>query len=170
MKNNALIGLIVAIVMVIGGSTYVLALNNNVAISDDTKQQSNSLDMSAVPDNLEEEVRKAISRQSMDNVVVIDVRTDQEWNDSHATNAFHWGLAEHIENGNFPPIDKSTEIYVYCRTGNRSGQAIKAMQKAGYTNLTNMRGLSDWVAAGGSTTAGIGGDEQMNMTNRMMNE
>ena len=48
-----------------------------------------------------------------------------------------------------PPISKDSEIYVYCHSGNRATQAIMFMQDAGYTNMTNIGGYDDWVAAGG---------------------
>ncbi len=117
-------------------------------------------DMSAIPEDLDAEIAKAMERQSLDDVFVLDVRTDEEWNESHATGAVHWGLEEQLKQGQLPDIDKDAEIYVYCRTGNRSGQAIKIMQEAGYTNLVNIRGLEDWEAANGETTSGVDNDDQ----------
>ncbi len=158
MNKNLIIGLIIGLVVIIGGgAAFVLS-------GDDEMSSSNTsvsfVDMSAIPENLEEEVKKAISRQSMSNVIVLDVRTDEEWDELHAMDAFLWGLADQLENGKLPPLDKNMEIYVYCRTGRRAGIAIKILQEAGYTNLTNIRGLEDWVAAGGTTTTGADGDDQ----------
>jgi len=116
--------------------------------------------MSAIPEDLNAEIAKAIERQSLENVFIIDVRTDEEWNELHAFGTMHWGLEEHIKQDEFPEIEKDAEIYIYCRSGNRSGQAIKIMQAAGYTNLVNLGGLDDWVAAGGETTTGIDGDDK----------
>jgi phage shock protein E len=39
--------------------------------------------------------------------------------------------------------DKSTEIYLYCRTGNRSGLATQALTKAGYTHVINAGSIED---------------------------
>ena len=161
MRRSTWIGIISSIVVLIGGLVIFLPSSNSNDLS--TRKdvnQSIGVDMSAVPGNLEEEIQKAISRQSMSNVVVLDVRTDEEWNDSHAAGAFHWGLAEHIEKGELPPLGKNMEIYVYCRSGNRAGQAIRVLQEAGYTNLTNIRGLEYWVSTGGSVTSGVNGDIQ----------
>lgn len=93
--------------------------------------------------------RTAIERQNQDNVYVIDVRTTQEWDQSHAVGAIHWGLEEELLQGNMPDVPLDSEIYVYCRSGNRAGQAIALMRNAGFTNLTNTGGLADWQAAGG---------------------
>ncbi len=125
-------------------------------------------DMSVIPEDLDAEIAKAMERQSQDNVFVLDVRTDEEWNESHATGAVHWGLEEHLKQDELPDIDKDAEIYVYCRTGNRSGQAIKIMQTAGYTNLVNIGGLDDWVAADGATTSGIDDDDQQTTTDNSL--
>lgn len=39
--------------------------------------------------------------------------------------------------------DKDTEIALYCRSGNRAGVAMEALQKAGYTQVTNAGGIED---------------------------
>lgn len=155
MNRNLIIGLIVGLLIAVGGIVIFAGSGD-----DDLTTSVSVVDMSVIPDDLEAAVTKAIERQSESNVVVVDVRTDEEWNESHAVDAFHWGLAEQLENGNLPPLGKNMEIYVYCRSGNRAGQAIKILQDAGYTNLTNIRGLEDWVTAGGTTTTGVDGDDQ----------
>ncbi|MCX6206113.1 MAG: rhodanese-like domain-containing protein [Bacteroidetes bacterium] len=35
---------------------------------------------------------------------------------------------------------KNEEIYIYCRSGNRSGQACMMLETMGFTNLTNVSG------------------------------
>ncbi|MFL0811576.1 MAG: rhodanese-like domain-containing protein [Agarilytica sp.] len=39
--------------------------------------------------------------------------------------------------------DKNKEIILYCRSGRRAGVAMKALQEAGYTNVSNAGGISD---------------------------
>lgn len=42
---------------------------------------------------------------------------------------------------------KNDEIIVYCRSGNRSGQACLIMETMGFTNVTNLTGgMLDWQA------------------------
>jgi len=164
-RKNKIIFMIVVFALVV--ITALIAANNNS--SKEADQQSSQSDqaklnqeedMTTVPDNLEQVVTKAIERQSLDNVYIVDVRTDQEWNEKHAQDAVHWGLVEHLEEGQMPPIEKDAEIYVYCRTGNRAGQAIKIMQENGYTNMTNIASLDDWIEAGGATSKGVDNDNQ----------
>ncbi len=37
-------------------------------------------------------------------------------------------------------LDKDQEIVVYCRSGNRSSQAVRILQDAGFTNVRNLEG------------------------------
>ena len=81
--------------------------------------------------------------------VLLDVRTQGEWEqDGHIDSATRltWPskLQANVEN----EIAKDTEIVVYCRSGNRSGQAANWLVEHGYTNVKDMGGINDWKAAG----------------------
>lgn len=39
--------------------------------------------------------------------------------------------------------DLNTDIRLYCRSGNRAGKAMSALQIAGYTNVSNAGGIED---------------------------
>jgi len=84
--------------------------------------------------------------------VVIDVRTKDEYNAGHLamTDAQY-----DIINGDFqdklPELDKDKTYYLYCRSGNRSGQAAKMMKNQGFENVYNIGGYSR-LAAGGLET------------------
>ena len=40
---------------------------------------------------------------------------------------------------------KNDEVIVYCRSGNRSGQACMILEAAGFTNVKNLTGgMLDW--------------------------
>lgn len=70
-----------------------------------------------------------------------DVRTAEEYATSHAEFATLWPLAE-IEAGKLPDVPKNEPIAVYCRSGNRSAQAVELLKKAGFTDVTDLGGLS----------------------------
>ena len=83
-------------------------------------------------------------------VVILDVRTPQEFAEGHLANAINIDF----QSGNFEQeitsLDKSKTYAVYCRSSNRSGEAVKVMAKAGFTNMYDMDGgIIDWQAAGG---------------------
>ena len=75
--------------------------------------------------------------------VIIDVRTIEEWNAGHLATAQHLQLELVAESVGNLVADKDQEVYVYCRSGNRSGQAKIIMESLGYTNVTNAGGLGD---------------------------
>jgi len=82
-------------------------------------------------------------------VITLDVRTPGE---------FMGGFIQGAQNidfqsGNFEneiaALDKNATYAVYCRSGNRSGQAVKVMHDAGFHNVYNLKGgVIDWTNAG----------------------
>lgn len=75
--------------------------------------------------------------------MIIDVRTQSEWNSGHLKKAVHLPL-DAFESGIEGLVkDKDATVYLYCRSGNRSGKALKIMQKLGYTNAVNVGGIND---------------------------
>ena len=82
-------------------------------------------------------------------VVTLDVRTPAEFAEGYIEGArlidFQSGKFEN----EIATLDKNVAYAVYCRSGNRSGQAVKVMQDAGFTNVFNMNGgVIDWTNAG----------------------
>ncbi len=96
---------------------------------------------------------KVISEKvSNGTVYIIDVRTESEFNEAHAKDALLWDVTKHLdENTPLPELDKDKAIYMYCRSGARSGHAKMIFEQNGFTNVTNLGGLSDWISAGGET-------------------
>ena len=72
---------------------------------------------------------------------VIDVRTLDEWNSGHLESAINieWQNITSIQSN----IPKNEEIYLYCRSGNRSGKAAKILLDAGYTNVINAGSIKE---------------------------
>ena len=74
-------------------------------------------------------------------VLVIDVRTTQEWQSGHLEEAQHieWQDILSISES----VSKDKEIYLYCRSGNRSGKATKILIDAGYINVINAGSIQE---------------------------
>lgn len=73
----------------------------------------------------------------------IDVRGSDEYQQSHveqAINITHTSIGDKI--ASVAP-DKFKTIYVYCRSGRRSGMAKEALEELGYKNVINLGGLMD---------------------------
>jgi rhodanese-related sulfurtransferase len=89
------------------------------------------------------------SKTAESGVVTLDVRTPGEFNEGHVEGA---QLID-FQSGNFEneiaTLDKSKTYAVYCRSGSRSGQAVKVMSDAGFTSVYNLNGgVIDWTIAG----------------------
>jgi len=71
---------------------------------------------------------------------LIDVREDNEWDQSHAKGASHLGrgVIERDIVQTFP--EKGTELILYCGGGYRSALAADMLKKMGYTNVWSMAG------------------------------
>ena len=83
-------------------------------------------------------------------IVILDVRTPQEFAEGHLANAINIDFQSGKFEQEIASLDKTKTYAVYCRSGNRSGQAVKVMAKAGFTNMYDMDGgIIDWQAAGG---------------------
>ncbi len=77
-----------------------------------------------------------------------DVRTTEEFAAGHFANATNFPV-ETMQAGTLPDVAKDTQMYVYCRSGNRSAQATTLLKNAGFTNVTDLGGLSAVEAMGG---------------------
>ncbi|MDO4905941.1 MAG: rhodanese-like domain-containing protein [Lautropia sp.] len=67
----------------------------------------------------------------------IDVRTPREYADGHLPGAVNLPLNELASKIEALVPDKDTPVMLYCRSGNRSGQALRILRGMGYTQAVN---------------------------------
>lgn len=81
-----------------------------------------------------------------ENAVILDVRTLDEVEEGYIPGAIHIDIYMGQKFLNeLEKLDKSKNFYVYCRTGNRSGQACTLMENMGFKNAYNlMGGITEW--------------------------
>ena len=78
---------------------------------------------------------------------ILDVRTQEEWNESHVPNTTLIPLDQLPSRLSEVPHDR--QVVVVCRSGNRSQQARDILLNAGFEQVTSMSGgLNDWRAGG----------------------
>ncbi|MDC6351842.1 rhodanese-like domain-containing protein [Zeaxanthinibacter sp. PT1] len=84
--------------------------------------------------------------QDDDNAVILDVRTDEEVEEGIIPNAINIDIYKGQDFINeIDKLDKSKNYYVYCRSGNRSGQACALMNNMGFQTAYNLLGgFSEW--------------------------
>ncbi len=82
-------------------------------------------------------------------VITLDVRTPGEFAEGYIKGARLIDFQSSNFENQIATLDKNATYAVYCRSGNRSGQAVKVMQDAGFINVFNMKGgVIDWANAG----------------------
>lgn len=75
-------------------------------------------------------------------MIIIDVRTKEEYEKGHAVGALHHDIMEMME-GRFPELPQDAEITVYCESGNRAMMAKMFMEQVGFTHVVSGGGLAD---------------------------
>ena len=82
-------------------------------------------------------------------LVVLDVRTPEEFATGHLEGAVMIDFQSPSFAADVVALGEETPVFVYCRSGNRSAQAVAAMTQLGFTDLTELDGgIVAWEAAG----------------------
>ncbi|RCV50953.1 rhodanese-like domain-containing protein [Marinitenerispora sediminis] len=82
---------------------------------------------------------------------LLDVREQDEWRAGHAPHAVHIPLGELAQRAGEVPRDR--QVYVICRVGGRSAQAVQALNDAGWRAANVAGGMSAWALAGREMTS-----------------
>ena len=79
-----------------------------------------------------------------DGALLIDVRTRSEFKEGHIPGSVNIPLQmiDQVED-----IAESTDmpLFVYCRSGGRSGQAAVLLEERGYTDVQNIGGIAEYT-------------------------
>ena len=75
--------------------------------------------------------------------VLLDVRTREEYTHGHIPGSQNLPLQEVTRIGTMVP-DQSTPLYVHCYSGARSGRAVTALRRMGYSHVSNIGGIRDY--------------------------
>jgi len=89
-----------------------------------------------------------VSNEEIKNVLLLDVRTPQEFESGHIEGAVNRNWFDDDFDSQMKGVDKETKIYVYCKLGGRSLKAQNRLLQLGFTNVINLEGGYDaWSAA-----------------------
>jgi rhodanese-related sulfurtransferase len=91
----------------------------------------------------------AAAKMKSDNVVLVDVREREEWDEEHIPDAIHLSLGTIELDIEEKVPDAETMIICHCGGGGRSALAAERLQKMGYKNVRTMAGgFKTWKALG----------------------
>ena len=118
-----------------------LALLSGCALSKTKKDTEDTAEKAAYHKISAEEAYEMMASQE---VVVVDVRTREEYDGGHIENAV---LVPNESIGSEMPEalpDKEATLLVYCRSGRRSKDAAEKLLKLGYQSVYDFGGVIDW--------------------------
>lgn len=104
--------------------------------------QSGAQQKDLTPDEFE----KGISNN---NIQILDVRTQEEYNSGHIKNALlaDWTKRQVFEE-RVKSLDKNKPVYTYCLVGGRSSAAAARLREEGFTQVYNLQGgIKSWKEA-----------------------
>jgi len=111
------------------------------------KKETKGLEIQSVQtQSISELISPADLNAKLGDIQLIDVRTPNEFNRGHIKNAININFY----NGNFyeqmSKLDKNKEIYIYCRSGNRSSKAAYKLKEQGFTKIYDLQGgILNWT-------------------------
>lgn len=124
-------------------SFLLMTIGMNSACGQDTfDEKVKSLYRNTVPLIKADEL---VTRQKEnEDVLMLDVRTEEEYNTSHLSGASFIDY-EGFSKNDVKNIPLDTEIVVYCAIGYRSERIGEKLQKLGFENVKNLYGgIFDW--------------------------
>lgn len=83
-----------------------------------------------------------VIREMQDDYELIDVRTPAEYESGYIPTAKNIPVDELKARSS--EIDPDKRIYLYCRSGNRSATAAGILKEAGFTDVIDYGGISNW--------------------------
>jgi len=101
------------------------------------------------------EAAASITENPPDDLVVLDVRTPEEFAEGHLEGAVLVDFYDPDFADQLAALDTEVPYLVYCRSGNRSGQALSVMDQLGFASAVDIDGgIVAWSDAGLPVTTG----------------
>lgn len=131
--------------ILIGLSCLLAAVTLSSCAGDASKQDEAQADVqkAAVYHKLSAADAKAVI-DTEENVLILDVREQYEYDAGHIPDAVLLPSGSITARAAEVLPDKDQKILVYCRSGNRSATAARALVSLGYTQVYDFGGIIDW--------------------------
>lgn len=80
---------------------------------------------------------------------MVDVRTPKEYKGGHLENAVNIHLYDRDFTERINKLDKNKTVYVYCKAGGRSADAVEALKSNDFVHIVELDGGTDaWIEVG----------------------
>lgn len=78
-------------------------------------------------------------------IQLIDVRTPKEFKAEHIKNAKNINFFDEDFSKKINKLNKEKPVYIYCRSGKRSGKSAEQFKKLGFTHIYDLKGgILNW--------------------------
>lgn len=92
--------------------------------------------------------KKILKELQKGKAYLVDVRTPEEYGTKHLKYAQNINIRSEKFAEEIKKLDPTKKIYLYCRSGNRSGKAADTLQTFGYQLGYNIGGLDSLLTKG----------------------
>ena len=134
-KNRLIIGMVAVVLLALAGVSAFILLNRPAG-------QGNQVE--ALPKEIS--VQQAHEKYTQ-GVFLLDVRTQEEWDQTHVPGATLVPL-DQLQN-HLDELPRDQQIVVICRSGNRSATGRDMLLDAGFESVTSVAGgMNQWTSAG----------------------
>ena len=126
-----------------------LAVGCPAATTDDSPNNTGQ-----IVENISPQAALELIQQNEGNVgfVILDVRTPAEYAEGHIAGAVNIDFYSSEFEEMVKALDRDDTYFIYCRSGNRSGQARNLMEGLGFAEVYNLSGgINAWQDAGLAT-------------------
>ena len=80
--------------------------------------------------------------------LLLDVRTPGEYHFGHVKGALNIDVMAHDFSQKAEKLSRDKNVYLYCRSGGRSGNATSILKEMGFEKATNIGGFDSLADAG----------------------
>jgi len=92
--------------------------------------------------------KQLLKKVKKEKVYLIDVRTPEEYSAGHLKYAKNIDFKSADFKAQIEKLDRNKPVYLYCRTGNRSGKALDTLKSVGFKESYNIGGFENLKAEG----------------------
>ncbi|MFW6233324.1 MAG: rhodanese-like domain-containing protein [Nanoarchaeota archaeon] len=144
---------IIFVFLVLLSGTYVCSYScciNCSVSNDDIKLNDQNLNIQIIKSINAQDFNDGINNGiKNDNVILIDIRTPQEYNEEHIEGAINIDYYASNFKDKINTLEKDKTYYIYCRSGRRTGDALGIFEVLGFNEVYDLSGgIISWKNQG----------------------
>ncbi len=123
--------------------SQLVLLSTLIFVAGCSSRDDSSTQPASSADTVSDQVSDIAAAEVIDDFIIIDVRSDDEWETGHLETAVHIPHTEIAQRIGEVTDDKDAKIILHCAVGGRAGKAKEALEAIGFTEVENGGGLDD---------------------------